>query len=196
MALIPKFTFSLDNDLLGWTFTENTGVYNSSTNTGGYGTPNLAIGSVASANIVIVNTITGVTYDPIAITASNVVGIQTVILVSTLTIAGNPAGVITVTDGVYSIVYSVLDSVPNTYQTQIYKLFVAYVVCSLQNIASLINITDNCCSNDAQNFLDLYTRYKILTWTPVCQNVVATNKALQDLQGSLRSYNCKNCNNI
>lgn len=53
MALIPKLVFCLSNSCTELSVSETTGVYNASTNVGGYGTPNATTASVTIYSLVI-----------------------------------------------------------------------------------------------------------------------------------------------
>lgn len=98
MALIPKISAHVENNCKTLVIRDITGVYNSSTNVGGYGTPNIDIGDVTGSTLIITlpSSLT-------PITINNPVGLPT--LDDTFEYEVSSSILSSVPDGIYKIEY-------------------------------------------------------------------------------------------
>lgn len=221
MALVLQATSPTQTGCLGFTFTDTTGVYNATTNTGGYGAPNLesndatestisiyAPGStvpyiitfvleIGNINSAIITNPDGTTDD----ITTDVVTTQGLsfpfstdfssdsLLIDETWIGGTEDEALT--DGVYTIVYTVSDGVTE-YNTTVYTLSKCNAQCCISK--AYANLTDGCGCNDSNlksvQMADAFMNAAVSAANLGMYEASQTNveKALEICQG-----NCKTC---
>lgn len=199
MALQLKFAVTLGDNCKSFTFTENTGTYNGSTNPTGYGTPNLTIGEVTSALLSVVNLTTNTTYDNLTITPSNTVGTQTNFTTQDLEIAGISIGDVTLPDGQYCFTYTVIGdiSADEIYQQTVKKVWLCESCCKIKTKACEIDLQCGCCNepcaDEIWKFLQAWTELKVIEYSAYCSSQSNINNKIKSLQSFLTTFDCKNC---
>ena len=158
MALQPNFTLCLDKGCTTFTFSDTTGYYNSITNVGGWGNPNLAIENILSATILIeIGTysklITIPLTSPIPI-LENLLNFE--INATTLGTA--------VADGVYTITYTITPKVGTaTYFKKLQMFFACNAECCVYKMSTKVSTDNTTCDNTAlNNFLNAYAYLQVL----------------------------------
>lgn len=197
MALVIDFTTSEFKDATGYNFYDNTVTYNSSTKTGGWGTPNPALTDVSYANVLTTlsdGTVCNLVdvYNPGAF--PNTDGNPFLI---TNTLLGIPDGV-AIPDGKTKILYTVgafSGDVLNEYTKEKYVYFLAGVCCCKET-AVLKATIDDCCSeckeyNDQVD--DLLFNFEILEAAIRSSDWTKSDSTLEIIQGQCRNLNCVNC---
>ncbi len=198
MALVLKFTID-NNCTSNLTFTDNTGEYSSPSNTGGWGTPNPDLGQIDASVLVIENMTTGVIYDPIDITPTDVVGTETIIDITDLEVSGVNQNLTALPDGLYTFTWTVSINDGTFYDVEqcITKLTLCQIECKIKTLAGNIDLGCGCCRDDCSGalwkFLEAYTLYKALCYGGACGSVGEINENIECLQDFLRNINCQNC---
>lgn len=198
MALQLKFLicYNCGNNI---TFTDNTGQYNSSTNTSGFGTPNPELNQVVNSLLFITNLTTNVSYDAIQITPTDVEGTQTIIDITTFTVNGINQNLTSLPDGLYTYEWKVDVVAPDliVYSQEIMKLSLCQIACKIKVLASRIDLGCGCCHDDCSKsvwkFLEAYTLYKALLFGGACGSISEINENIKCLQDFLRNINCQTC---
>ncbi len=141
MALELNASACIGNNCRSIYFHDETGVYNATLNTGGWGTPNLTLAAVTSWTITITlpdtdSTVITIT-DPVGLPSSNP-DIEYEIPMATLN-----STYTTIPDGVYTIVYSVTDGT-TTYTKTLYLLFTCNIDCCVAKLFAKIATSTDC----------------------------------------------------
>lgn len=175
MALILAATSPTQTGCFGFTFTDTTGVYNVTTNPGGYGTPNIESTDVTDATISIYtpgstvpyiitfvietgNIASAIITNPDGTTddiTTDVVTTQGLTFPFSTTFGSDSLLIDetwiggttdeSITDGVYTIVYEVTDGT-NTYNTTVYTLSKCNACCCISK--AYANLNSNCGCDD------------------------------------------------
>jgi len=190
MALIPKIDLCVINDCTQIRFSENTGFYNT-TNTGGYGAPNLAVGSATTAVLTITNPAgTVYTIDLFATTIfpSNVLYTSYDIPLASI---GSPSSIV---DGKWTFSYAVSDGV-TTYTTSIFKYFYCNSKCCVTEMLADLDLTCDCCKESItyKNYELAWAQLETLKKASKCgdeTNFTAIKKIVDKL---CLNSGCKTC---
>jgi hypothetical protein len=191
MALIPSITAPLNKDGQSFKFTELTGVYDVTSNPGGYGSPNPTAGTSTGA-LVVKDLTNNVTYDSITITPSDSDGItyitEALLQVSTVAISNIP-------DGIWSFTYTVTNSSVD-YTTEYRTLVIKSINCKMTDLSlKYADKSCNCCNNRSfrELFVEAHALYASLCAAVTCGNVAQINEQITFLDNFLNDLNCKNC---
>lgn len=197
MALQLKDTLTLGSDCKSFIFTENTGTYNVSTNPTGWGTPNAALADVNTATLSIENLTTGVIYDDLDITPSGTVGNETEFTTEDLEIDGVSIGDITLPDGQYCFIYTVVMDNETEYSQQVKKVWLCESCCKIKTKACEIDLECGCCNepcaDEIWKFLQAYTELKVIEYSAYCSSQSNINNKIKSLQSFLQTFDCPNC---
>ncbi len=145
MALTPKIDLCVINNCTQIRFSENTGFYQT-TNTGGYGTPNLAVGSVTTAWLTITdpsNITSSIDLFATTIFPSNVLYTSYDIPLASI---GSPTSI---EDGEWKFVYTVSDGV-TSYSTTVYKYFYCNSACCVKQMLANLDLSCDCCKDSTE----------------------------------------------
>lgn len=189
MALKLKYNICVNNTCTQLKFTEETGIYNATTNTTGYGTPNIDISDVLTAVLTITGP-NGITYniDLFATTLfpSNTSGIEYTLPLSGY---GNPTNI---TDGQWYFNY-IITTGEATYNTEIYKYFYCNSECCVTNMLPTTELCDCCENKNNTNYLTAWTFLQSLKDAAKCgdyANFTAIKKIVDKL---CKNNDCKTC---
>jgi hypothetical protein len=188
MALSPTFSIC-QNKCDELTFTDTTGDYDASTNTGGWGAPNTARAAVTSSYINITDP-SGATY--IIDATTDVVAGTLSICIST-TVAGITGDYV---DGIYKVEWVVSDA--STSYSDIIEVFVfCQAKCKVDTMVSNLDTCDCCCKNKAgnttaDNILTAFLLLKGLESAACCYKITKFNDLL-DAINAISEVTCKNC---
>jgi hypothetical protein len=190
MALKLKFTIC-ENNCKYLTLTDETGIYNGTTNTGGFGTPNVDIGDATSATITITDPDeTETIIDLFALSFPSDSDNSTYIVNTQLGFASTDK----LTDGIWTFLYTVIaDSV--TYTKTIKKLIICNAKCSID--ALRLQILNNC---NKQEKTELYERISELDnlvaaaqYATECNSITQAETIVESINDLLENNDC-NCN--
>lgn len=197
MSLVLKFTITLGTDCKSFIFTDTSGTYNVSTNPTGWGAPNLQLNNVNTAKLSIQNLTTLTTYDDVDVTPSDSDG-TTLITTQDLKVAGISIGDVTLPDGQYCFVYTVVSKSTQTYQQTLKKVFLCESCCKIKTKACEIDLECGCCNepcaDEIWKFLQAWTEFKVIEYSAYCSSQSNINNKIKSLQSFLTSFDCKNCN--
>ena len=146
MALTLKYNLCVINGCTQLQFSENTGVY-STANATGWGTPNVDTTSAVSATLLIKGP------DAVEYTIDlfaedfpkNITGSSYNIPLASM---GSP---VTITDGQWYFVYTIVDDNDDTYSTTVYKYFFCTSDCCVKNMLANINTCDSCPKDNSES---------------------------------------------
>jgi hypothetical protein len=173
------------------TFTEKTGAYNASTNTGGYGSPNATIGGTTSRTLAITMP------DESVVTINN----------ATMTAAGFPTtdcsieyeitsaalglGALTnLPDGLYTIVYTVVSG-GTTYTKTVYKLLFCQAQCCVHGIlADISSATCGCNDTAVKNAAYAFTLLEALKDAARCGDYTRFDNFLTTINALCETSDC------
>lgn len=168
------------------------------TNPGGYGAPNLAIGDVTDAALIITlpdeNTLLPgteeVTFDgstdPLFFPSFPNTNLTPFVVNGEMAGYGDGEKL---PDGIYKIGYHVTDGT-NTYSTTEYLLLDGEATCCLANLAEQVNVS-KCSCKDANNFEEGWLMLDIANASMVCENINAAAAAL--LRAKELCGGCSDC---
>lgn len=191
MALIPSITVSLHSDGESFKFTETTGLYDVTSNPGGYGAPNATTGA-STGSLVVKDLTNDVTYDAITITPSSSNGI-TYITEAMLEVAG--VAISDIADGIWSFTYTVT-SASVDYTTEYRTLVIKEINCRMTALSlKYADKSCGCCNNRSfrELFVEAHALYASLCASVTCGNVALINEQITFLETFLSDLNCKNC---
>lgn len=179
MSLILQESVCESNNCSTILFSDITGAYNSSSNPGGYGTPNLDISSVIETHIKITLPDGSTLIDIL-----NPIGLPTIdpnfqYTINALTLSNNA----TIVDGLYKIEYTVSDGT-NIYTTSIrYFLFTCNIECCVSKLFAKIALVKdcNCDSNVIKNALYASALLEGLKANGDCANITLINDLITKL---------------
>lgn len=195
MALSPSFEINFDCNWESLTFTETTGSYDASTNTGGYGSPNIETSDVDSTQLIIENLLTDVTFDTITTISVSSTGTEVELDFTDLLVDG--AEVYTdgdhLPDGIYSFTFNVIDGA-TTYTYTVRKLILPDLWCDLNN--TMLDIVDHTCSCDNNELIADYLKgfafVKSLEGSAICGDISQFQTLYDKTQTILENLGC-NC---
>lgn len=161
MALKIKISAVEVNDALSFVLSDNTGVYNAVTNTGGYNAPNPTVAQILTATL----SITPPDYTtPIVLTLVQFPLASYVLMANgttPFTVTAAMLGLTTLPDGIYNISLTVTyAAAPTTSTGQTTAGFVAVIFCCVSKKLAAVPLDDNCsCCDDSQaaKALEVYT---------------------------------------
>lgn len=197
MALQLKFTVTLGSDCKSFIFTENTGTYNNPDNLTGWGSPNLAIADVATSVLSVENLTTEVVYDDLTITPNATVGTETTFTSEDLKVAGVSIGNVTLPDGQYCFIYTVVSDAEVTYEQGVKKVWLCESCCKIKTQACNIDLECGCCNepcaDEIWKFLQAWTEMKVIEYSAYCSSQSNINNKIKSLQSFLTNFDCKSC---
>lgn len=191
MSLQLNFDLCVTDACTQIRFTETTGVY-STTNTGGWGTPNISLGDVVTATLAIT---------PYGSTTTYTIDVEATTLFPTdntsftynipLSLIGNPTSIV---DGQWLFVYTVTDAT-DTYTKSIYKYFYCNSECCVTNMLAALDLSCDCCkdSTEYKNYILAWTQLQSLKKAAACgdsDNFTAIKKIVDKL---CLNSGCKTC---
>ena len=172
---------------------ETTGVYNASTNTGGYGTPNPLISNVIAATL----TITSPSGQVYTINLfdngfpSSVTTFEYVIPMSEL---GNRTEI---EDGQWTFLYTITTNTDTTYRVTKSYIFTCGSECCVAKLLGDLDISDCDCidtTEDEDNYLKAFATLQSLKYAAFCGNISEYDKILNILNKLCSNTGCKSCN--
>lgn len=155
MALNPIFKVMIDCEYDGFSIIQLTGTYNATTNTGGYGSPNITVADVDSTSLIIKNLTENITYDAITSISASQYYTITNFNITDLKVSGTSSFTSgdPLPDGVYEFSFKVIDgSTIYTYTCRV------GIIRSLKCTLAKANqkIVDDSCGCIKKDFLDKY----------------------------------------
>lgn len=190
MALSPRFTITFGCNYADFTFEETTGVYDATTNTIGYGTPNIETSDVDSTELVIENLLTEITFDTISTISASSTGTEYEFDLTDLTVDGVQQYTDYINDGVYEFTYNVIDG-STTYTYTVRKLILPYLYGLLAK-ASLKLGTCTCSSKFKDTWLEGFARLKALEGSAICGDLTQFSTQYTATKNFLLNIKC-NC---
>lgn len=190
MSLILNFEICQANGCKDLVFSETTGAYNATYNTGGYGTPNETTAAAQTATLTITNAsglVNTIDLMPEGFPTDDIVADGYTITSSTV-----------LPDGMYTFVYNVTYDYRGTivtYSKSISKLFYCNSECCVNQMLSNLNLTCDCCETD-ENIKDYYkawTFLQALKNAAQCGDVTTFNNILKIITKLCKNNNCKTC---
>ena len=187
--LTLKYDLCVINGCTQLQFSENTGIYTLA-NPGGWGTPNIEIGNVVTATLLIKGP-DGVEYTidlTIGNLPSNIVGFSyNIPLVS----MGSP---ITITDGQWYFVYTVIDDNDVEYSTTVNKYFTCNTKCCISNMLAKVNTCDSCPKDDSEELYNkAKTMFDSLENAAECGDLTTFNSIKKIIDKLCLNSGCKTC---
>lgn len=193
MSIQLKFTSSISSDASTLTITDCTGIY-SSLNLGGWGSPNSAIGDVATATIKIAKRNSEGTY-PTDVTVN-----------AYSTLPSNAGGTFDIgkalyplgfSDGIYRLIYTVTgvtSSVPFTYSVTIYRTISCSISCCWQKLSLQVcqDTTYNEDLLEQHRFVSIQMR-ALQASSCDCGNLNDTQTILDTITKFCKNLNCGCC---
>ncbi len=179
MALQLSFNICPSSNCKNLIFYESTGVYDSTTNTLGYGAPNDTVASATTATLAITfptstgsSTNTTVTINLYSIFPTSNINQGYIIYNTDLNLAGTSA----LPDGLYTFVYTVTANSTVYTQTVTQEIFCALECCVAGKFAEISDTTCDCASDEIDEALKAFTYLIALCYTSDCGNTtVMTN---------------------
>lgn len=203
MALQPSIEVCFVSNCESIQITETTGAYSATLNTGGYGSPNLALASVDTAELIITSySSSGVAteYDTIDMedySFPDDADITAQIDAEDLLIDEVNAGLTSFSDGVWKFRYKITSTAGVVYNAVAMKLATCSLHCRL--LEQAVKIADDscgCCGDKhfLNQFLEAYTVYRAMVLAGACgSSILDINKNLLNLNDALSVIKCKNC---
>jgi len=193
MALVLDFSVCQSSDCTEFTFSDNTGAYNATTNPYGWGAPNVALADVQTPVTLDITTPGGSTFqiDLILTTPAFPVDQPPNELVVDMSSLGGTAGD-PFPDGIYTFVYSV-STIFGDYSQTITVAFYCQVQCCVYSMFNDLNPHCDCCDDDRNTLINAYLMFKGLIYAANCGNVSEFNSVLAQLQKICTQSNCSQC---
>lgn len=194
MAITLKYCITQSDDAKSFSTLEKTGVYDASTNTGGWGAPNPTIASATAATV----TLSQLT-DAATSTYTTAV---TVSVYPTLPNTTETAVVLTAQnfgygndskfpDAVYKITYAVTSSSGSITPVTQYRGFYANLDCSIKQLVDRFSICSCNCSGLEEQLKEIYFYRRLLDAADCCANISAIMKYIEKLTNMLSD--CPGC---
>jgi hypothetical protein len=190
MALSPRFTINFECNFDGFTFEETTGAYNVSTNTIGYGSPNITTSDVDSTELIIENLLTEITFDTISTISASSGSTEYEFDLTDLTVDGVEQYDTYMLDGIYEFTYNVIDG-STTYTYTIRKLILPYLYGLLAKAALKLG-TCTCSSKFKDSWLQGFAFLKALEGTAICGDITQFVEQYTKVKNYLINLKC-NC---
>jgi hypothetical protein len=190
MSLILNFEICQANGCKDLIFSETTGKYDATYNTGGYGAPNETTAAATTATLTTTNPsglVTTIDLMPEGFPTDDIIADGYTITSSTV-----------LPDGMYTFVYKVTyDNHGSivTYSKSISKLFYCNAECCVNQMLSNLNLTCDCCETD-ENIKDYYkawTFLQALKNAAQCGDVTTFTNILKIITKLCKNNNCKTC---
>jgi hypothetical protein len=191
MAVVLNFCINESDDAKSFTVKETTGVYNASTNTGGWGAPNPTIASALTSTITIAQLTdadTNTYTDAVVINTYPTLPNTTETLFE-ITAEDVGYGVDSqFPDAVYSLTYTVTSSSGSI--TPVTKLFGLYsnLDCCIKKMADKVSVCTCNCSELEDNLKEAMRWRRLLQAADCCGNVPAIMKFIEKI-----TKLCSNC---
>jgi len=190
MSLILNFEICQANGCKDLIFSETTGAYNATYNTGGYGAPNETTDDAVTATLTITNAsglVTTVDLMPEGFPTDDIIADGYTITSSTV-----------LPDGMYTFVYNVTYNYHGsivTYSKSISKLFYCNSECCVNQMLSNLNLTCDCCETDEniKVYYKAWTFLQALKNAAQCGDVTTFNNILKIITKLCKNNNCKTC---
>lgn len=194
MALIPNITVCLKSNCTELEFTETTGIYNASTNVGGYGTPNVNTTDIISANLLVIApddteyNINMTLHDfP---NSDNTIEYQ----LSLVNIGNRDK----IEDGYWQFVYTLTDDDEVEYTVTKSYFFYCNAQCCVYTMLSTISVdalsTDELNNSKITNYQRVKTLLDSLKNASNCANETQFNKIKTLILKLCRNSSCRTCN--
>lgn len=191
MALKLKYNLCVTNNCKQLKFTEETGIYNATTNLTGYGTPNIEIADVVTAVLTIIGP-NGISYDvDLFVTGlfpSNTNSIEYTI---PLLDYGNPT---IITDGQWYFNYTITTNMAETYNTSVYKYFYCNSECCVANMLPNTELCDCCESVNNDKYITAWTFLQSLKNAAKCGDYTNFTTIKKIIDKLCKNNSCKTCN--
>lgn len=190
MSIVLNFEICQTNGCKDLIFSETTGKYDATYNTGGYGLPNETTADADTATLTITNAsglVTTIDLMPEGFPTDDIIADGYTITSSTV-----------LPDGMYTFVYNVTYDYKGaivTYSKSISKLFYCNSECCVNQMLSNLNLTCDCCETD-ENIKDYYkawTFLQALKNAAQCGDVTTFNNILKIITKLCKNNNCKTC---
>lgn len=193
MALIPKIKLCLASNCSDLTFYELTGVYNVTTNVGGYGSPNVTTASITSSILTIVAPDT-------ARYAINMLsnGYPTSNTELGFTIDLGDLSRTSIEDGYWQFIYTLIDDSLNVYEVTTSYYFYCNSTCCVAKMLSSIELDDCDCNKEntkkINNYIKAKTFLESLKNAARCFNETNFDSIKTILDKICKNTGCKTCN--
>lgn len=187
-APILNFEICQESNCKDITFSEITGLYNSTYNLGGYESPNVSTSSVLTAILTIVSP-SNIIYTINLFTQ----GFPTANINSSYLISLIPN--ISLDDGQWKFTYTITTS-DNTYSKTIYKYLYCNSQCCVNQMLANIKISNcDCCDDlDSNNYLKASQMLDSLKKVAKCGDLTNFTNISKILNKLCKNINCKTCN--
>ncbi len=190
MALKLKYNICVNNTCTQLKFIEETGIYNTITNTTGYGAPNASIPSILTA----VLTITGPnnTSYTIDLFATTLFPSTTNLIEYTIPLSqyGSPTNII---DGQWRFNYKITEISGNSYNTEIYKYFFCNSECCVKNMLPDTKICDCCDNKENSDYNTAWTFLQSLKSAARCGDYNNFTNIKKIVDKLCKNSKCKTC---
>lgn len=178
MGLELKFSICQSGDCLSFEFTEETGIYDVNSNAGGWGTPNITIGEVIAAELVITTPTGGAVIDIYPIFPDST-GLQ----IHTVNATSLGTALI---DGLYTVVYNVYNDVLGVQTlaattTKIFLLSCTIKCCVDKLVAKVASCGCDCDSPTVKDALLASALYQSLLLAGGCGKTYQVTNILERL---------------
>jgi hypothetical protein len=194
MALSPKIKICLASDCTTLTFSDITGIYNSQTTVGGYGTPNPEINDFVSANLKVISP----SNNEYTIDLFGTGDFPTTNKDLKYTINLEDLERTSIEDGYWEFMYTLLDDNNNTFTYNISYYFYCNSKCCADKMLSKIDLTDNLFKKENKEKMDTYTQVKVLLASLInsaeCFNENNFNNIKKEINKLCKNINCNTCN--
>lgn len=193
MAVILDFSICESSDCTEFTFTDNTGAYNATTNPYGWGAPNETLSDVQTPVTLDITTPSGTTYQIDLATTTPVFPVDQAPNELTLDMSslGGIAGD-SIPDGIYTFVYTVTTNT-TTYTQTVIAAFYCQVQCCVYSMFKDLDPDCSCCDDDRDALLKAYLLFKGLIYSANCGNISEFNSILTEIQKLCTQTNCQQC---
>lgn len=189
MALIPQISTCVVNGCSQIKITETTGVYSTS-NLGGYGSPNNTLGSITSSTLTITSP-SSVIYSINLFT----LGFPSNNLSFSYTIPFTTLGLTNIEDGQWTFVYTVSDGI-TSFTTTKYSLFYCNSECCVSKKLANLKLEDcDCCKTDKSydDYVLTQTMLESLKDAAKCGDTSKFAKIKKIIDKLCKNTNCKTC---
>ncbi len=194
MALTPTIVLCVQSGCTELTFSETTGAYDSVTNTGGYGSPNINIADVANAVLRITSpddTICDIDVKDLSDFPTTNEDFEYSIDLADLEDRTS------IEDGYWQFSYRVTDGASTLYEGTKAYFFYCNSNCCVERLLAGIEVDECMCSESTSKKIENYTLARTMLQSlkaaSSCSNVTNFNKIKTLLAKLCRSTGCKTC---